>query len=232
MDIMQFFRKSVHLSFLWVTLLGLFSFSYPDLLMSKQVKIEDELISKKESRVIGIDDRLYHAKMTRGTIFFLNSKHNLCATFDRRGAKIRGNKGSMRFQVIALGYGETLKPLKSISPVAYQNRVEYKRDTLSEWYINGPMGVEQGFTLNQPPTKSSDGLLTIALDLTGNLQPILNPDQTFSFKDEKGATTHYYKGLVVNDASGRELPVQLKIKNKTLLLLINDKQAEYPLTID
>jgi hypothetical protein len=38
---------------------------------------------------------------------------------------------------------------------ARTNRVEYKRGALTEWYINGPPGLEQGFTLAKPPGKAN-----------------------------------------------------------------------------
>ena len=46
-------------------------------------------------------------------------------------------------------------------------RVEYRRDGLTEWYINGPRGLEQGFTLAAPPAgaRSSSRL---ALAVTGD----------------------------------------------------------------
>ena len=30
-----------------------------------------------------------------------------------------------------------------------KNRVELQRDAMTEWYVNGPFGLQQGFTLNQ-----------------------------------------------------------------------------------
>ncbi len=50
------------------------------------------------------------------------------------------------------GYGNALKPVHAARPRVNRNRVEYRRGPLTEWYVNGPLGLEQGFTLNMRPT--------------------------------------------------------------------------------
>ena len=51
----------------------------------------------------------------------------------------------------AAGYGSALAPVANALPLASANRVEYVRGSLTEWYVNGPIGVEQGFTLTSAP---------------------------------------------------------------------------------
>src|SRR5438132_302649 len=40
--------------------------------------------------------------------------------------------------------------LPAAAPVASGNRVTYRRGDVTEWYTNGPLGLEQGFTLAKP----------------------------------------------------------------------------------
>ena len=42
---------------------------------------------------------------------------------------------------------------------AKSNRVELERGRISEWYVNGPLGLEQGFTLQAPPGYAADSLV-------------------------------------------------------------------------
>lgn len=49
----------------------------------------------------------------------------------------------------AYGYGEALRPLQATNPIATVNHVEYRQDGVTEWYEKGPLGVEQGFTLER-----------------------------------------------------------------------------------
>ncbi len=54
-------------------------------------------------------------------------------------------------QLRAFGYGSSLKPLTGAEPSAAGNRVAYSRPGLQEWYANGPLGIEQGFTVAHAP---------------------------------------------------------------------------------
>lgn len=52
-------------------------------------------------------------------------------------------------------------------PSSAGNRVTYRRGGLTEWYRNGPLGLEQGFTLARRP--AGVGRLTVAVDASGPL---------------------------------------------------------------
>ena len=54
------------------------------------------------------------------------------------------------------------------------NRVEYARPGLTEWYLSGPLGLEQGFTLSQRP--AGDGPLVITVGFGDRLEPRLASD--------------------------------------------------------
>ena len=43
------------------------------------------------------------------------------------------------------------------------------RGELTEWYLNSPLGVEQGFTLERAPKRTDGEPLTIAFILSGDL---------------------------------------------------------------
>ena len=40
------------------------------------------------------------------------------------------------------------------SLVVIENRIEYRRGPMTEWYVNERRGIEQGFTLVAPPGKA------------------------------------------------------------------------------
>jgi len=75
----------------------------------------------------------------------------------------------------AVGYGSALRSVAAAPPVARANRVSYRRGALTEWYVNGPLGLEQGFTLARPPAGRAQGPLTLSLALTGSAAPALEP---------------------------------------------------------
>jgi hypothetical protein len=45
---------------------------------------------------------------------------------------------------------------------------------MTEWWVNGPLGLEQGFTVARAP--QGDGPLTLLLTLSGELSPRVEPD--------------------------------------------------------
>jgi hypothetical protein len=49
------------------------------------------------------------------------------------------------------GYGGALLSMSAAAPEASANRVEYRRRTLTEWYLNGPIGMGQGFKVAKRP---------------------------------------------------------------------------------
>ncbi len=49
----------------------------------------------------------------------------------------------------------------AVAPVMTGQRVEYRRGDVTEWYLNGPLGVEQGFTLAAPQASGDTLALTV-----------------------------------------------------------------------
>jgi len=113
-------------------------------------------------------------------------------------------------------------------------RVEYKRGiSLSEWYMNSPWGLEQGFTVNQKPSTQNNlpSSLILELTLSGTLQPALQGN-TLLLSDSTGLTRIRYTGLYAFDSEGKTLNSRLALKGDTLRILIDDTAASYPITID
>ena len=129
------------------------------------------------------------------------------------------------------GYGARLASAAEVAPITRANRVVYRHGSLDEWYANGPLGLEQGFTLNARPAGLGGGPLTLALSLSGNARPVLARGQnavTFS----AGGSSLSYRGLMATDARGRALRAWLQLRGRELLIRVDDAGARYPITID
>jgi hypothetical protein len=50
-------------------------------------------------------------------------------------------------QVSGYGYSGDIQPAAKATLDVKDNRIEYKRDNLTEWYVNTEQGLEQGFTV-------------------------------------------------------------------------------------
>ena len=113
--------------------------------------------------------------------------------------------------------------------VVEANRVRFTRGSLEEWYLDGPLGLEQGFDLSERP--AGTGRLELAIETAAAFAPALERDMVV-WRDEDGRARLYYGELFVRDALGRVLEASLGLEGASIVLSINDKGARYPLAID
>src|SRR5271163_290151 len=86
-----------------------------------------------------------------GTWRGVNAAQRLTLEFSGNGARLSHPDGSVDFHLNEYGYGDRLREPADAKPTANGNRVEYQRGDLTEWYLNGAKGLEQGFTLAKRP---------------------------------------------------------------------------------
>jgi hypothetical protein len=103
------------------------------------------------SRVLGQEDERYRARVEPGGYGLENPAQGLSARLDAGGLELRGAAMGLRIALSGWGYGEALEELAEATPSAAGNRIEYRRGALCEWYVNGPLGLQQGFRLERPP---------------------------------------------------------------------------------
>ena len=121
------------------------------------------------SQVLGRDDRAYRAAAVGRGFRVENARHGLHARFSAAGVEVSSENDRLTLALRAYGYGEALRPVAGAEPQAEANRIVYRRGMLSEWYVNGPLGLEQGFTLDAPPVGPREGSLTLSLTVGGTL---------------------------------------------------------------
>jgi hypothetical protein len=182
------------------------------------------------SRALGRDDPSYDARAVAGVLTLRNRGQRLVARFDGRGVEVRSGRAQLGMSLVGYGNVDALRPVAAASPRAQANRVEYGLGGWSVWYANGPLGLEQGFTLTKRPARDVAGALTLALALSGNLRPTL-AHNTVTFTGAGGASLAY-RGLVATDATGRQLPARIELVQGRLLIRVDDAGARYPLRID
>jgi len=110
-------------------------------------------------------------------------------------------------------------------------------ETLTEWYENTARGLEHGFTVKErpvgPESNEEKGPLTFTLAVRGGLRPQVTDDgRGVHFVDDQGALALTYGGLLVTDAKGETLQAHFETGSKELRLLVDERGAQYPLTID
>jgi len=150
--------------------------------------------------------------------------------FTSSGAELRNRQGTVEFSFAGVGRGNRLNPETAVAPIVASNEVRYRFEAVTEYYSNGPLGVEQGFVVDQRP-QSGKGALVLAVRVGGSLTPVKTGSQV-AFRTPRGATVMRYGDLTVIDASGRLLPAQMQVQGRTLELRVDDRKAHYPLRID
>ena len=157
-----------------------------------------------------------------------NPAQALRLTFATAGVTVASGSHSIRMSVMGIGRSGALRPVTTSRPVADGNRVRYARAGLNEWYANGPLGLEQGFTVSRRPARGA-GPLVLSLSLAGNLHARLDGDDVVL---SGAGTLLRYGGLSAVDAGGRPVRSWLSVHGRTLSIGVADRGARYPLRID
>jgi len=180
---------------------------------------------------LAADDPAYAIASLAGapaTLRAADSSLRTTATFTSAGITIAGRGGaSWHLRLAAVGDGALTAPVVETAPVADGTRVTYRHGDLTEWYVNGPVGIEQGFTLATPPARSDT--VAIALDVTG-AQPTLTGDAVLLTLP--GGETQRYEGLAATDARGQSLPARLTVVDDTIRIIVTTAGATWPVTVD
>jgi hypothetical protein len=185
------------------------------------------------SAALGADDTAYGVSASDGALRAQNPAGGLDMRFDDSGVLIGAGATEVGLGLRAVGYGRSLRALGVVFPAADANRVTYGLGGMSEWYANGPLGLEQGFTIPRPLADRDDGgPLTLSIALSGNAHPSLGMGGRRVTFSRAGGPTLRYGGLVATDADGRALHSWLALGGGRLLLRVDARGARYPLRID
>ncbi|GEM_PF-1178374 len=161
-----------------------------------------------------------------------NRAHALKLAFSAEEMQIEGQGWTWGMALKAWGR-ESLEAVPSAKASVSGTRLEYRRGPLTEWYLNSEMGLEQGFTVHARP-EGRLGKLALELALKGSLQAMVSDTTNLSLVDPaNNREKARYGGLLVVDADGKALPASFVLSAKdTLRILIDDRHARYPVTID
>jgi len=184
------------------------------------------------SATLGAADPGYHVGRVPGGLQSLSRAQGLRARFTSTGVLLASGSLQVSLSVRSVGYGTSLLPVAAVAPRAAGNRVLYAHPGLSEWYANGPLGLEQGFTVPRPAEGPAAGALTIAMALSGDLHVSLADGGTRLLLSSGGHAVFHYGGLLATDARGHALRTWLQLRSGELLLRVDARGASYPLRID
>jgi len=178
----------------------------------------------------------YNLNRVQSGFLAKNIAHGISFNFTNKGPRLTNKNNTWQWSMTLTRWGRSKSLRKALLGTLFSKgpRMEYKRGaSLSEWYLNTPWGLEQGFTVNNKPSTQKDipSSLILELTLSGTLKPSLQGN-TLLLSDSTGQTCIRYTGLYAFDKEGKTLDSRLALKGDILRILIDDSMASYPITID
>lgn len=176
------------------------------------------------------------APSSAGNYAARNPEQRLELDFERGGLQLAPAVKNPGWQwgLTLQGYGLPGKigPVQAAEAVASGQRLEYRRGAVTEWYENRPEGLEQGFSLAQPP-EAGASTIELVLSVNGNLKACLDADgRGAQLRDQAGQTVLAYRDLSVADAQGKALPARLALAGSDLTIRVDVAAAAWPIVVD
>ncbi len=184
----------------------------------------DEAVSLR----LGASEPAYRPRRSGAAI--LTSGGGIRGTFRRAGADLRVATGDVELRLAGVAQGHRLARVAPSPPAVAGGKVVYERRGISEVFRNGPLGVEQAFEVASPAPGARSGL-AVSIALGGSLEPSRHGSE-IAFSSTAGAVALRYGGLAALDAAGRRLPARMVLEGHTLRLVVDDRNAHYPILID
>ncbi|MGH9842603.1 MAG: FG-GAP repeat protein, partial [Blastocatellia bacterium] len=163
-----------------------------------------------------------------------NPKAGYDAYVTEAGVSIAVNDQSyVSLSLHSFGYGHAMQGVAPGKVSGDKQTINVMREGgVREWFVNGPDGLEHGFTLSEPPGARHQGVpLRLALQVSKGWRAVASEDG--KAVTLRGADTAVeYSKLVVNDSQGRNIPARLTVADDQVVIEVEDHDAAYPLTID
>jgi hypothetical protein len=184
------------------------------------------------SASLGAQDPRYRVVRSGAGLAARNPQQGLAAKFAAGGAEVATGAGRVRLALHGIGWGSSLQALGPVRPAAGANTVTFAHGAVNEQYANGPLGLEQSFSIARAPGGSGTGPLTLALDVRASAPMHLAEGGRALTFARAGSTGLRYAGLFATDASGRRLGSWLELSAGRLLVRVQAQGARFPITID
>lgn len=160
--------------------------------------------------------------------------HGLRAGFADGRTSLSGIDGSWssHFELHSSGRGgATIEAISPIAGSATSDRVTFERPGSTEWWILRDGALQHGFTVHDRPAGRGD--LVFSVGVEGSVRPQVDADGRGAvFCDASGRVRFEYRGLIAFDADGDDLPARMVRTDAGFDLVVDDRGADYPVTID
>jgi hypothetical protein len=109
--------------------------------------------------------------------------------------------------------------------------MESARGPVTEWFVDGPLGVEHGFTLASPPACAGYRLV-LSVSVEGLVPRMDKTGRGVELCDGGGEVQLHYTDLVARDARRRTLPSAMTVEDSAVALRVDAHEAAFPIVVD
>lgn len=163
--------------------------------------------------------------------------HPAAPRWSIRGVVLGNGEGGGALLALSLrawGRGDDIVPASAPRVVRSDTHHRYEREGIVEWYDVGGGAIEHGFTLLwRPSAVCADGDVRLHLSFDSELEVEILPgaiDAVLRSPDASSAI--FYEGLMAWDATGRPVGAHFEPHDRGLAIVLDDRDAEYPITVD
>jgi hypothetical protein len=183
---------------------------------------------------LGADDSRYWIRSAGRQLVANSTGQRLVETFTRGGARVSAGQVRLSLGVASIRSGGRTVILRNPrSLTARRNRVSYHYGAVEQWFANGPLGLEHGFTIARSLSGGGRQRLVLGLRLGGNVHPEISADGLAATFDLSGRRTSLrYGSLLATDARGRRLPATIGVDGGKLQISVLTAGARYPVRVD
>lgn len=179
------------------------------------------------SRVLGAQEPAYRVASSSGELAARSGA--LTERFGHAGVMLHFGPDRLGLGLVGWGRADRVRRPGAASRSVARNRVTYRYRGGEQWFANGPLGLEQGFTITRAPV--GEGPLRLALGVSGNVAVSGHGAAGLTLSDSAG-TRLTYSGLTAFDAAGRRLRATLAASGRRITISVADRGARYPVVVD
>lgn len=164
-----------------------------------------------------------------------NRARKIRATFaEDRVTVTADDRSQINYSLRRWGRGGALTGVRAAQLKGSSRGVEYVRPGITEWYANTSAGLEQGFTVSRKP--EGEGALRIEVGVGAGVAVVTAPDsdRDLLLRDvARGNDAFRVTALYAEDARGKRIPARFETGESSMFaIVVDDRNAEYPLLID
>ncbi len=142
---------------------------------------------------------------------------------------------NIEFSLAGIGRSQSMAPFApEFGLVKKKKAIRYTSAHADIEYVNDQSGLRQNFIIRKRP--DGDGKFCINMSWKSELAASLQAGNKISFytKNQPGAVQFIYEDLKVWDAQQQILPAHMQLDNvtQTISLVVDDRNAVYPITVD